>query len=86
MQAVRHTKTMPPESKPQRVTMAQVAKLAGVSVMTALYTFSRPERVSASSRTKVLEVVARLGYVGPDPALVSGTMGHGNLTIPSPCT
>ena len=59
---------MQPKAKPQRVTMAQVAELAGVSVMTASYTFSRPERVSAESRAKVLEVAARLGYAGPDPA------------------
>ncbi len=59
---------MPSNSKPQRVTLAQVAELAGVSLMTASYTFSRPERVSAASRAKVLEVAARLGYAGPDPA------------------
>ena len=59
---------MKPKDKPQRVTMTQVAKLAGVSVMTASYAFSRPERVSPASRAKVLGVAARLGYAGPDPA------------------
>ncbi len=68
LQLGNYNRTMQPKDKPQRVTMAQVAKLAGVSVMTASYTFSRPERVAAASRAKVLEVAAQLGYAGPDPA------------------
>lgn len=53
---------------PRRVTLAQVAELAGVSTMTASYTFSRPERVSAASREKVLAAARVLGYAGPDPS------------------
>ena len=41
-------------SSSPRVTLAQVAERAGVSTMTASYTFSRPERVSDASREKVL--------------------------------
>ncbi|MER7542957.1 LacI family DNA-binding transcriptional regulator [Actinomadura sp.] len=52
----------------RRVTLAQVAELAGVSVMTASYAYNRPERVSARSRSKVLAAAARLGYAGPDPS------------------
>jgi DNA-binding LacI/PurR family transcriptional regulator len=48
--------------------MSQVAKRAGVSVMTVSYAYSRPERVSAESREKVARAAAELGYSGPDPA------------------
>src|SRR5918992_797254 len=52
----------------KRVTLAQVAELAGVSVMTASYTYNRPDRVSAQARSKVLAAAAELGYPGPDPS------------------
>src|SRR5215213_452992 len=55
----------PVDSK--RVTLAQVAELAGVSVMTASYTYNRPSRVSDRARAKVLAAAAQLGYPGPDP-------------------
>src|SRR3954447_18780805 len=50
----------------RRVTLAQVAELAGVSVMTASYTYNRPGRVSEQARSKVLDAAARLGHAGPD--------------------
>jgi DNA-binding LacI/PurR family transcriptional regulator len=50
----------------RRVTLAQVAELAGVSVMTASYTYNRPTRVSEQARSKVLAAAAQLGYSGPD--------------------
>src|ERR687890_2389327 len=50
------------------VTLAQVAELAGVSVMTASYTYNRPDRVSDRARSKVLAAAAQLGYAGPDPS------------------
>ncbi|HTJ32719.1 MAG TPA: LacI family DNA-binding transcriptional regulator [Dactylosporangium sp.] len=52
----------------KRVTLAQVAELAGVSVMTASYTYNRPGRVSDDARSKVLAAAAELGYSGPDPS------------------
>jgi DNA-binding LacI/PurR family transcriptional regulator len=52
----------------RRVTLAQVAELAGVSVMTASYTYNRPNRVSEQARSKVLAAAAQLGYPGPDPS------------------
>jgi DNA-binding LacI/PurR family transcriptional regulator len=52
----------------KRATLAQVAELAGVSVMTASYTYNQPNRVSDRSRSKVLAAAARLGYAGPDPS------------------
>ncbi|WP_212648407.1 LacI family DNA-binding transcriptional regulator [Deinococcus hopiensis] len=62
---------MQPGEKPKRVTMTQVATLAGVSVMTVSYTFNRPDRVSEDRRAKVLAAAAALGYGGPDPAAKS---------------
>ena len=55
------------DGKP-RVTLAQVADRAGVSVMTASYSYSRPGRVSEESRARVLAAAAALGYAGPDPS------------------
>jgi DNA-binding LacI/PurR family transcriptional regulator len=52
----------------KRVTLAQVAGRAGVSVMTASYTYSRPDRVSELARVKVFAAAAELGYAGPDPS------------------
>ena len=49
-----------------RVTLAQVAARAGVSTMTASYTYSRPDRVSADARARVLAAADELGYAGPD--------------------
>ncbi|WP_218005839.1 LacI family DNA-binding transcriptional regulator [Actinomadura hibisca] len=45
-----------------------MAELAGVSVMTASYTYNQPDRVSDRARSKVLDAAARLGYAGPDPS------------------
>ena len=51
----------------KRVTLAQVAEFAGVSVMTASYSYNRPDRVSEPTRLRVLAAAAQLGYAGPDP-------------------
>jgi DNA-binding LacI/PurR family transcriptional regulator len=59
---------MEPSVGSKRVTLAQVAQLAGVSVMTASYTYNRPGRVSDQARAKVLAAAAQLGYAGPDPS------------------
>lgn len=59
--------------------MRQVATEAGVAVMTVSYTYTRPERVAAATRARVLAVAARLGYRGPDPvarSLRSGSTGN----------
>jgi DNA-binding LacI/PurR family transcriptional regulator len=64
----------------KRVTLAQVAELAGVSVMTASYTYNRPDRVSGQARSKVLAAAAQLGYAGPDPSARSLRRGS-TLTL-----
>ncbi len=45
--------------------MRQVADAAGVSVMTASYAFSRPDRVAPGTAAKVRAAALRLGYPGP---------------------
>lgn len=52
----------------KRATLAQVAARAGVSVMTASYSYNQPGRVSADARAKVLAAAAELGYPGPNPS------------------
>ena len=51
-----------------RPTLDTVAQAAGVSRMTVSNAYNRPDQLSASTREHVLQVAARLGYAGPDPA------------------
>ncbi|HRE13328.1 MAG TPA: LacI family DNA-binding transcriptional regulator [Usitatibacteraceae bacterium] len=68
---------MSPPSKPARrsrrgsgaVTLHDVARLAGVAPITASRALRTPERVSDEVRAKVLQAVARTGYV---PNLMAG--------------
>jgi DNA-binding LacI/PurR family transcriptional regulator len=53
-----------PQTRP---TLRLVAEEAGVSLMTASYAYNQPDRVSETSRAKVLAAAAELGYAGPDP-------------------
>lgn len=52
---------------PDRVTMADVARAAAVSVMTVSYCYSRPDRVAPDTRDAVAQAALSLGYLGPDP-------------------
>jgi DNA-binding LacI/PurR family transcriptional regulator len=56
--------------------MADIARDAGVSVMTVSYSFNQPERVSPELRRLVRDSVERLGYAGPDPAARSLRRGR----------
>src|SRR4051812_49542446 len=60
----------------QRPTMAEVARAAGVSVMTVSYAYSQPDRVSAAAADKVRKAAAELGYPGPHPAARSLRRGR----------
>ena len=51
-----------------RVTMADVARAAGVSVMTVSYCYNKPDRVAPDTRRAVTRAAQALGYLGPDPA------------------
>lgn len=62
--------------------MAQVARAAGVSVMTVSYTYAQPERVAAKTRALVLRVAEELGYPGPHPGARSLRTGRaGSLGV-----
>jgi DNA-binding LacI/PurR family transcriptional regulator len=68
-----------PQSRP---TLRQVADAAGVSIMTASYVYSRPERVAPSTAVKVRAAANRLGYPGPHPGARSLRRGRtGSLGV-----
>jgi len=46
---------------PDKVTIYEVARRAGVSIATVSRVFNRPERVKSSTRERVLDVVDELG-------------------------
>jgi DNA-binding LacI/PurR family transcriptional regulator len=56
--------------------MAEVARAAGVSVMTVSYAYSRPDRVSPATAAKVRAAAASLGYPGPHPGARSLRRGR----------
>jgi DNA-binding LacI/PurR family transcriptional regulator len=60
----------------RRPTMAEVARAAGVSVMTVSYAYGQPERVSEQARRRVREAAERLGYPGPHPVARSLRWGR----------
>jgi DNA-binding LacI/PurR family transcriptional regulator len=65
-----------------RPTLRQVADAAGVSVMTASYVYSRPERVAPATAVKVYAAADRLGYPGPHPGARSLRRGRaGSLGV-----
>ena len=68
-----------------KVTLQSIADEVGVSRMTVSNAFSRPEKLSADLRERILAVADELGYVGPDPAaraLARGRTGTVGLLIP----
>lgn len=67
-----------------KVTLADVARIAGVGVGTASRALSGSPKVAASTRQRVLEVAAGLQYVvSPDAAsLARGTTGRVALVVP----
>lgn len=53
------------DGRQRRATLADVARLAGVSKSTASYAFSQPSRLSDESLTRVLDAAHKLGFAGP---------------------
>jgi DNA-binding LacI/PurR family transcriptional regulator len=56
--------------------MADVARAAGVSVMTVSYAYAQPDRVSEPARAKVREAAEQIGYPGPHPGARSLRRGR----------
>jgi DNA-binding LacI/PurR family transcriptional regulator len=71
---------------PDKVTIYEVARRAGVSIATVSHVFNRPERVKSSTRERVLDVVEELGFV-PKPTAVSlARKGTGRIGVLAPFT
>jgi len=66
------------------VTLADVAREAGVSSATASRVFGRPEMVGAETTAKVIEAADRLGYIANSTAraLALGNSGLLGLVVP----
>ena len=67
-----------------KVTLQSIADEVGVSRMTVSNAFSRPEKLSADLRTRILATAERQGYAGPDPAaraLARGRTGTVGLLV-----
>jgi DNA-binding LacI/PurR family transcriptional regulator len=65
-----------------RPTLRQVADAAGVSVMTASYVYSQPDRVAPATAAKVRAAAERLAYPGPHPGARSLRRGRvGSLGV-----
>jgi len=72
-----------------RVTLQTVADKVGVSRMTVSNAFSRPDQLSATLRTRILDAAQELGYAGPDPAaraLARGSTGAVGVLLTSSLT
>lgn len=58
--------------------MADVARLAGVSMMTVSNCYKNPKKVVPETRERVLEAAAKLGYV---PNLIAGNLVSGRSKV-----
>ncbi|TQM66355.1 LacI family DNA-binding transcriptional regulator [Klugiella xanthotipulae] len=66
-------------SPARRVTLADVARLAGVSTSTVSIAFGEGGPVSDAMRLRVHAAAAELGYTGPDPRAASLRRGRSGL-------
>lgn len=73
--------TLPTDPAParRRVTIADVAKDAGVSISTASVVFSGKAPVAPATRDRVLASAEELGYAGPDPRAASLRRGRSGI-------
>ena len=63
----------------RRATIADVARVAGVSASTASVVFSGKTPVSDTTRLRVIEAADSLGYTGPDPRAASLRLGRSGI-------
>ncbi|CAM4019041.1 LacI family DNA-binding transcriptional regulator [Deinococcus marmoris] len=64
-----------PGRKRQAVTLSEVARAAGVAVMTVSRALNTPEAVSPELRARIHEAVAQLGYI---PDRLAGSLARGS--------
>ncbi|MFP4567027.1 MAG: LacI family DNA-binding transcriptional regulator, partial [Spirochaetaceae bacterium] len=69
-----------------RVTINDIARIAGYSKTSVSFAFNDPSRISRKAREKILAVAGELGYV-PDPVARNLTLGtHGTIGLLLPET
>jgi DNA-binding LacI/PurR family transcriptional regulator len=71
---------------PEDVTIYQVAAEAGVSISTVSLTLNRPERVKASTRQHVLDVIDRLGFTPKAEAVSHARKNMPRIGVLAPFT
>jgi DNA-binding LacI/PurR family transcriptional regulator len=73
--------SMPPRTpiEPGHPTLANVARLAGVSPSTASLAFNNSGPVAPATRERILAAAAELGYAGPDPRARSLRRGRSGI-------
>jgi LacI family transcriptional regulator len=72
------------EDTPSRVTIYEVARRAGVSIATVSHALNRPERVSSSTRERVLDAVDALGFTPKQTAVSLARSGVGRIAVVAP--
>ncbi len=63
----------------KKLTLKDVAKELGVSTATISNAFNRPDQLSASKRTEILDACKKIGYTGPNRAAQILRKGQSNI-------
>lgn len=74
------------DSAPGKVTIYEVAERAGVSITTVSHVLNRPDRVGATTRDRVLDVVDELGFTPKSTAVTLARKGVGRIGVLAPFT
>ena len=69
-----------------KVTIYEVARQAGVSITTVSHVLNRPDRVGATTRQRVLDVVDELGFTPKPEAVTLARRGVGRIGVLAPFT
>jgi DNA-binding LacI/PurR family transcriptional regulator len=69
-----------------KVTIYEVANRAGVSITTVSHVLNRPDRVAASTRERVLNVMDELGFTPKPTAVTLARKGVGRIGVLAPFT
>jgi DNA-binding LacI/PurR family transcriptional regulator len=72
---------------PSKITLKDLAQKLGVAASTVSNAYNRPDQLSETLRTKILETAKQLGYSGPDPMAANlrrGKAGAIGVVYPHP--